>query len=1466
MRLKLTLERPDGRRTDIVVTADAAASVADVAAAMANGDPLATPETTGLDGHTRTLQVHASDGAHQVVPAQSRVHESALRPGAVVSVVDGEDVDPARSEPVAFLRIVAGPDAGTDIPLRAGANEVGRGPGCGVRLQDPLVSTRHARIHVGDSVEIVDLGSANGVVVGEGLVQRALLQPGQTATLGTTVFEVVGHRPPERDASAEFGPRGFNRSPRLAPRYEGERFLLPDPPQRPHPYRLPVVALIMPLVLSAALFAITRSAVSVAFVAMSPLLIFGAWWENRGSGRRQHADDVREFQAALGDTDQRLRQALAEERQARLAEHPSTAECMHAMAALDPLLWTRRPGDGLFLSLRLGTADQATRQEIRLPGTHNTTAALWNDLERVHDRNSQVSGVPVVADLRDSSVGAAGPDGSGAGMACALVTQLVTLHSPAEVVLTAVASTLTSRRWEWLKWLPHVNSPQSPLAGEHLASSPGGCVALVASLEGLIDARRSGLSLSDRPAATLPAVVVLVEDDAPVERSRLVDIAETGTAVGVHVIWCAEASTLLPAACRTWVAVRGGSSPALASFARTGTSAEPVAVESLDAEQATVMARGLSGVTDAGAGVQDASDLPRSVSFLALAGSAMGRDPAAVLERWRESGSAPAAGEVGLAPMAGSLRALVGQTGGDQFQLDLRADGPHALVGGTTGAGKSEFLQSWVLGMATAHSPRRVTFLLVDYKGGSAFSECMHLPHCVGLVTDLGPHGVRRALTSLNAELRYRERLLSAKDAKDLAELESRGDPDAPPSLVIIVDEFAALVQEVPEFVDGVVNVAQRGRSLGLHLILATQRPAGVIKGNLRANTNLRVALRMADDEDSLDVIRSVEAAAFDPEIPGRAVARTGPGRLVHFQAAYAGGRTPSEPPPPAVAIEELVFGRGAVWRTAPPSATGLKHAPPPTDIERVVTTVRSAATMGSLPTPRKPWLPELACCYDLARLPSPRTDQELVLGVADDAAGQAQPPFGFVPDRDGNMAIFGTGGSGKSLTLRTVAVAAALSSARGGPCQVFGLDFGAGGLRMLEDLPHVGSVVRGDDRERIVRLLLWLRHQVEERSTRFAQVRAGSIGDYRRLANQPDEPRLLLLLDGISAFRDLYEYADQSGAYQAFQAVVLDGRQVGVHVVVTADHPSAVSSTLGSAIQRRLVLRLADEHGYGVLGVPGDVLTSTSPAGRGLLGNHEVQVAVLGGTVDVAAQAHAISELARAMDRAGVARAPEVRRLPDRVRLSELPDAVQGLPAIGISSATLEAVGFDPVGTFLVAGPPASGRTTTLATLVSSIQRWEPKLRLNYFGKRRSPLHAIADWGVEAMTADEAAEAAQDLVKMLRTEEVAEHSVVVVLESVSEFLGTSAEMPLQDLIRLCRLSEQIVLAEGETTSLTQSWPLLNAVKVGRRGVCLQPDQADGEPLFRTAFPRVNRADFVPGRGLLVDRGRAHIVQVAVPE
>jgi S-DNA-T family DNA segregation ATPase FtsK/SpoIIIE len=188
-----------------------------------------------------------------------------------------------------------------------------------------------------------------------------------------------------------------------------------------------------------------------------------------------------------------------------------------------------------------------------------------------------------------------------------------------------------------------------------------------------------------------------------------------------------------------------------------------------------------------------------------------------------------------------------------------------------------------------------MTFVLVDYKGGSAFKDCAHLPHVTGLVTDLDAHLTQRALASLSAELTRRERVLAAAGAKDIEQYAERGSLQPRyrplPRLVIVIDEFASLVRDLPDFVTGLVGIAQRGRSLGIHLILATQRPSGVVSADIRANTNLRIALRVTDAAESADVIEVPDAAQISRATPGRGYARLGHASLIPFQAGRIGGR-----------------------------------------------------------------------------------------------------------------------------------------------------------------------------------------------------------------------------------------------------------------------------------------------------------------------------------------------------------------------------------------------------------------------------------------------------------------------------------------------------------------------------------------------------------------------------------------------
>ncbi len=1460
MQIKVKLARESGTTSvDLQITFEASTTVGALAYYLSESDPIF--DRSGIRSPTISF---VGPNAYPIAPSLT-INESGIRSGSEIKVVNfdaGYEHDDSGSY-AAIVKVEAGPDAGKEFKVRFGSSTIGRDRQCEIRLSDVAVSRLHAKINVGDVIEMVDLGSANGIMLGDDLVERVIVRKGERVVLGDSVLAVtsIASSPSYRSESLRVE---FNRPPRLSSSYEGAEFATPEPPERSRSQRFPIIPLFMPLILGVVIYVSTKSLTSLIFVGLSPVMMLGNALEGGRSRKKEFEEALKLFRSDISDLVSEAEKAALLERSRRCEESPSTAECIDAAKNMSPLMWSRTPSLEDFLSIRLGLGRQTSRNSFKIVSGKRNDRAIWKELLDAIEPFVTIDGVPVIGKFNDDgAIGVCGPSSILYDYLRSLLLQVTILHSPAEVTISACVAGTNISEWDWLKWMPHCDAPNSPFSNSGLASNVGACEILISDLERLIEERSQDSSKSNGGVKSpYPAIVMVVEDQAPFDRSRVIRLIERGGDYGIFVLWSSNDLARLPAVCRTFVELSPQQMGSWVGHVRSGDSIKPITVDVIKNEDAQAISRSLSAFIDISSSDNTDDALPRSVNFLEVTNLDIAKSPEAVIDRWIESRSIirgpRAPGAEGR--RSGSLRAVIGQSNLGPYTVDLRSQGPHALVGGTTGSGKSEMLQSWILGMATAHSPQRVTFLLVDYKGGSAFSDCLDLPHTVGLVTDLSPHLVRRALISLSAELQRREMLLHAHKKKDLIEFEMTGSPLVPPSLVIVVDEFAALVQEVPEFVDGVINVAQRGRSLGLHLILATQRPAGVIKENLRANTNLRLALRMADESDSTDVVGTPQAAAFDPSIPGRGILRSGPNQLVHFQAAYVGGWTGERKVGEDIKVQEFGFGPSKNWEL--PQKEDLFRDPGPTDIKRIVTNLREASRVAGIEPPEKPWLPELATLYDLSKLPNARTDASLVFGVVDDPMTQSQPAIAFNPDKDGNILVVGTGGSGKSTFLRTLAISAGFTS-RGGPCHVYGIDFGARGLSMIEEMPHVGSVISGADHESIARLIEMLRSEIDERSVRFAKFNAGTITDYRRIVNDSHDPRILVVIDGMAAFRSAYEGTEFNRWFDMLIRIAAEGRPVGIHLAISADRISAVPSSLASHIQRRIVLRLADTNDYSVMSMPSDVLSANSPSGRGFSDGSELQIAILGGSKDVSDQAKEIRKFAKAMRSVGVEEARPVERLSSKVSLLELPILVDDLPTIGIQSTSLGPVGFNCYGCFVVLGPPGSGRTTTLWTLVNSVSRSRPQSTYIYFGNSRSPLVQWSGWTECHTSPGEIARRAAELKILLQADESKYSDIVLVLESVADFVGSECDFQLQELLKKLLSLGQLVIAEGDVSVMVNPHPLIALTRQGRNGIILQPDQMDAN-LLRATFPRIRKSDFPQGRGYLISRGGApQIVQVA---
>ena len=730
-----------------------------------------------------------------------------------------------------------------------------------------------------------------------------------------------------------------------------------------------------------------------------------------------------------------------------------------------------------------------------------------------------------------------------------------------------------------------------------------------------------------------------------------------GPDAGVHFLCLDTEGTRLPVECGAVVQVSPGPRSRITLAVNGAGTVDDVVPDAVSDRWAHRFARALARLRDATPDEAEA-EVPDAARLLDLLAPA-GLTPHDVARRWRDRPR--------------STSALLGVAAAGPCAVDLRRDGPHALVGGTTGAGKSELLQTMIASLAMGNRPDEMAFVLVDYKGGSAFKDCARLPHTVGLVTDLDGHLTARALTSLEAELTRREHLLGRVGAKDIEDYQAGAGPDDPrlPRLVLVIDEFKMLAEELPGFLDGLVRLAAVGRSLGIHLVLATQRPGGIVSADIKANVNLRIALRVRDTVDSEDVIDSPAAQAIPERTPGRAYLRSGAQPLVAFQTARVGGRGAPRGGDP-ITVRELA------WETLgdPPPPEPARSSPTgPTDLAAVVAATTEAARHLDIAPVASPWLPPLPDLVVADTLEAPAW--QVPYALADLPHQQVQRPVTWDLEHGGHLAVAGAGRTGRTSFLRTLAGTLA---ARFSPADVhlYGFDGSAGALQALTRLPHTGAVVHRDDTARCDRLVSRLLQEVRLRQLLLMQQGFGSVEEQRRAASAPRRaaageppagpplPYLVLLLDSWQELATCWESVDHGRPVEDLLRVLREGRAVGVRAVLTGDR-SVLLSRVGSVVADRLVLRMADATDLLMAGISGDAVPSHQPAGRAVrVGDSvEMQLALLGGGTDGPGQNAALEAigLTAASKRDGAdghapGREPRpfrVEALPTDVSLSQL-------------------------------------------------------------------------------------------------------------------------------------------------------------------------------------------------------------------
>ena len=798
-----------------------------------------------------------------------------------------------------------------------------------------------------------------------------------------------------------------------------------------------------------------------------------------------------------------------------------------------------------------------------------------------------------------------------------------------------------------------------------------------------------------------------------------------------------------------------------------------------------------------------------------------------------------------------------------------------------------------VVSLAAANRPDELTFVLVDYKGGSAFHSCVRLPHTLGMVTDLDSALVTRALESLAAELRRREEILARVAAKDLPRYRvMRGrDPSLPavPRLVLVIDEFATLVREVPDFIPGLVSIAQRGRSLGIHLVLATQRPGGVVTSDIRANTSLRIALRVTDPMESSDVIDVPDAAMIPVATPGRALARLAHRSTLPFQTAYVGAVHQDDDedrirPMTPVSGVDLPWSR--LGRTLPPPVM-LAEADPDTDelaatdLDVLVDAISAAARELECEPQPSPWLPALAANVLLDDLEPPRPPgasvRPVAWALADLPDQQTQRVMYCDLTRLGHLYVLGSSRSGRSQLLRTIAASLARSHSTA-DVHLYAVDAAGGAMAILNELPHCGAVVPRTDMERLERLLGRLRAEVAHRHELLARHSCAGLDELRAALPAQDRPaHLALLVDGWDSLAAVLSEHDGGRLLDLLLGLLREGPAAGLHMIMTSER-GLLSGRAGGLNDNRILMRMTDRTDYASVGINPRRVPEVVPPGRGWSSTDraELQVALLAADPSGPAQAEAIRKIgvrATARDSAvPPARRPfPVAGLPGGVTFADAfaqtPEqdrrplrALLGLGGDAAAPVTVDLAGQQ--NTFLVAGPPGSGRSNTLACLAISLLAGGTSLVV--LTPRESPLRRLAVHANVRVFEGPSADPAQ----VAAAVEQAGGPVAVLVDDV-DLLGFAN--PIDPVLRQVVATGRdrgIGLAYAATAeTLTQAlsgW--IAEARRSRQGVLLAPQSPlEGDLLGMRVPPGLLRSGSRPGRGHIPDPATGSLRSVAIP-
>jgi S-DNA-T family DNA segregation ATPase FtsK/SpoIIIE len=1050
-------------------------------------------------------------------------------------------------------------------------------------------------------------------------------------------------------------------------------------------------------------------------------------------------EERKDYLRSLADNRKSVRAAETELFTYLRYTHPGPAELTRLVGG--KRMWEVQVSSPQFLRVRMGRGRIANQVRVIVPEaapTSDLDPVGVVELTRFAKAYSTVGGMPIAINLLSApQVGIDGDAGAAAALVRAMVAELVVLHGPDQVAIAAVLHDPDSPQWSWLKWLPHVQHPDET--------------------DGIGSSRmvyRTVAELRMKVLAGLNRGPFTANADPSLDRKQFVLIVDIGG----------------PATDRDISGIDG------CTWLRLGATEQPLPralrfTVDVDRTLHEVTSRGVRRV-----GVADDIPVPAMTAFartispyrLSTVVEAVVAEQASVGTAWHEMLRIADPGHLRVERQwprrrdvdRSRLNIVFGHDpAGGLVHLDIKESaeegmGPHGMCIGATGSGKSEFLRTLVLSAVATHSPDVLNLLLVDFKGGATFLGFDRLSHVTAVVTNMEEEAdlVTRMEDVINGEMARRQRILrDAGNFASVADYERAREQDAQlqplPTLLIILDEFAELLEQHPNFAKLFVAIGRLGRSLRIHLLLASQKVPASRMGELEAHLSYRIALRTNQTSDSRDAIGTADAYHL-PKKPGAGYLRVGSGELQRFQAAYVGA---PYVPPAQVASGPAAQRSGragggyrppqrfsaahiADVRPATPAAEPVVVAAAGSDTEEPVTVMETVLQQlaGHGRPAHRMWLPPLNIPATLDALAPAVTPGalHLPLAIIDKPRQQRQEVWSIdLSGAGGHVAVVGGPQSGKSTALQTLIMSAAATHT---PEQVqfYCLDF-SGGLVGLRNLPHVGTVAPARDGYRVRRTFALITNLIASRQVLFSELGIDSMREFRRRRSLPHENAELiahgdvhgdvfLVVDGWDiGFAVTGPYFDEY--LPVMESIAVQGLNFGVHLVVSSSRWAAVRPAIKDQLQTRIEMRL------------GDLTDSVFPGNRALVasippdrpgrcisgeGLHMLTALPrLDGVGDAESASAGVAAAVEQLGRSYAGRvAPEVKLLPSQISLDEI-TADRPTPAtlaqrlvvpFGMRESDLGAatIDFGVSSHLIVLGSSGSGKSTVLAALLESIRR----------------------------------------------------------------------------------------------------------------------------------------------------------------